>query len=87
MAKSRLATIIKKPPEEKEATISTMDLESGIFHKGEYKKCFAYEAHTACNGNNFVLEVEVMPGNVHDSVVFDPLYDKICEHYPEHRRS
>ena len=70
--------------EEKETVVSTTDPESGVFHKGEHKKCFAYEAHTACDKNNFVLDVEVTPGNVHDSVAFDPLYDKLCEHYPEH---
>lgn len=33
-----------KPPEEKEITESTTDPESGVFHKGEHKKCFAYTA-------------------------------------------
>ena len=52
--------------------VSTTDPESGVFHKGEHKKCFAYEAHTACDKHNFVLGVHVTPGNVHDSVAFDP---------------
>jgi len=73
------------PSKEKIITVSTTDPESGIFHKGEHKKCFAYEAHTACDKNNFVLDVEVTAGNIHDSVAFDPLYDKLCEHYPEHK--
>lgn len=72
-----------KPPETKEITESTTDPESGLFHKGEHKKCFAYEAHIVCNKHNFVLEVEVTPGNVHDSVAFDAVYDKLIEHYPE----
>ena len=72
-----------KPPEMKEITESTTDPESGLFHKGEHKKCFAYEAHTVCDKHNFVLEVEVTPGNVHDSVAFDAVYDKLIEHYPE----
>ncbi len=72
-----------KPPETKEITKSTTDPESGLFHKGEHKKCFAYEAHTVCDKHNFVLEVEVTPGNVHDSVAFDAVYDKLIEHYPE----
>lgn len=50
-----------KPPQEKEVTVSTTDPDSGVFHKGEHKKCFAYEAHTACDKHNFVLEVEVTP--------------------------
>ena len=70
--------------EEKESVESTTDPESGLFHKGEHRKCFAYEAHTACDKNNFVVAVEVTPGNVHDSVAFDDLYDEICEKYPDH---
>lgn len=68
----------------KETLISTTDPESGIFHKGEHKKCFAYEAHTACTEKNFIIAVEVTPGNIHDSIAFDSLYDVINEKYPEH---
>ena len=25
------------------------------------------------------------PGNVHDNVAFDPLYDYLCQYYPEHK--
>lgn len=67
----------------KEIAVSTTDPESGLFHKGEHKLQFAYEAHTACDGNNFVLDVEVTPGNVHDSVAFHPLYDKLKTDYPQ----
>lgn len=73
------------PPKEKEITVSTTDPDAGVFHKGEHKKCFAYEAHTACDKHNFILDVEVTAGNVHDSVAFDPLYDQLCQHYPEHK--
>ena len=65
--------------------VSTTDPESGVFHKGEHKKCFAYEAHTACEKHNFVLGVHVTPGNIHDGVAFDPLYDELCRNYPEHK--
>ena len=61
----------QKPPKEKDVTVSKTDPESGLFQKGEHKKCFACEAHTACDKHNFVLGVEVTPGNVHDSVAFD----------------
>ena len=67
----------------KEITKSTTDPESGLFVKGEHKKQFAYEAHTACDKNGFVLETEVTPGNVHDSVAFDDVYDKVVEKHPE----
>jgi len=65
------------PPEIKQETKSTTDKESGLFHKGEHKKCFAYSAHTACDKNNFVLHAEVTPGNVHDSKAFDKVYKKL----------
>ena len=65
--------------------VSTTDPESGVFHKGEHKKRFAYEAHTACDKHNFILGVHVTPGNVHDSVAFDSLYDELCKYYPEHK--
>lgn len=51
-----------KPPKEKTVTESTTDPECGLFHKGEHRKCFAYEAHTVCDKHNFVLDVEVTPG-------------------------
>lgn len=72
-----------EPPKMKEITESTTDPESGMFHKGEHKKCFAYEAHTVCDKHNFVLAVEVTPGNVHDSVAFDDLYDKVTKQFSE----
>lgn len=64
-------------------TVSTTDPDSGIFRKGEHKMCFAYGAHTACDKHNFVLGVEVSAGNVHDSVMFDPLYEQVTAAYPQ----
>ncbi|MCG4774891.1 transposase, partial [Lawsonibacter sp. DFI.5.51] len=55
---------------------SVTDPDCGLFVKGEHKRQFAYEAHTACDKNGFVLETVVTPGNVHDSVAFDEVYDK-----------
>jgi transposase len=68
---------------ERTVTVSTTDPESGLFHKGEHKKCFAYGAHTVCDKHNFILGVEVTPGNVHDSVVFDAVYDTVTEAFPQ----
>lgn len=45
-----------KPPQEKEIKESTTDPESGVFHKGEHKKCFAYAAQTACDKNGYESE-------------------------------
>lgn len=67
----------------KEITVSKTDPESGLFHKGEHKKCFAYGAHTVCDRNNFILDVEVRPGNEHDSIVFDKVYDRVTKRFPE----
>lgn len=35
-----------------------------------------------CDKNNFVLDVEVTPGNLHDSVVFDTVYERVTERFP-----
>ena len=72
-----------KPPKEKTVIESTTDPESGVFHKGEHKKCFAYEAHTVCDKRGYVLETEVTAGNVHDRVAFDAVFQRLTEHYPE----
>lgn len=66
----------------KNIKVSTTDPESGLFHKGEHKKVFAYASNTACDKNNFVLGFEVTPGNVHDSVSFWPIYEKMKEEHP-----
>ena len=73
----------KKEAKMKTVTKSVTDPDSGLFVKGDHKRQFAYEAHTACDIHGFVLDVEVTPGNVHDSVAFDDVYDKVVEQYPE----
>ena len=73
----------KKEAKMKTVTKSVTDPDSGLFVKGDHKWQFAYEAHTACDIHGFVLDVEVTPGNVHDSVAFDDVYDKVVEQYPE----
>lgn len=62
---------------------STTDPDSGLFVKGDHKRQFAYEAHTACDKHGYILETVVTPGNVHDSVAFDDVYDKVTESFPE----
>lgn len=64
-----------------EKTVSTTDPDCGIFRKGEHKVEFAYEAHTVCEKHGFVLDMEVTAGNVHDSMVFDPLYDRVKQKF------
>lgn len=70
-------------PETKTIKQSTTDPESGVFHKGEHEKCFAYVANTACDRHNFILDFVLGPGNVHDSVMFDSLYEKVISKFPE----
>lgn len=67
------------PLKEKIISESTTDPESGVFHKGEHKKCLAYTAQTACDKNGYIMDVTVDPGNMHDSVAFDGLYDRLVE--------
>jgi len=57
-------------PPTRQITVSTVDPECGLFHKGEHKKEMAYSTHTACDKNNFILDFEVTAGNIHDSIVF-----------------
>ena len=56
---------------------STIDPESGNFHKGEHEKQFAYLAQTVCDQNGFILGVKVNAGNYHDSRTFYPAFDEI----------
>lgn len=72
-----------KPPEKKVVNESKTDPESGVFHKGEHKKCLAYSAQTACDEHGYVVDVTVNAGNVHDSTAFDGLYDRMTEKRPE----
>jgi len=70
-------------PPGKETTVSITDPDCGMFHKGEHKVEFAYTAHAVCDENNFILEADVSAGNVHDSVMFDGLYENVIEKFPE----
>ena len=64
-------------------TKSTTDPECGLFHKGEHEKQFAYVANTACDKHNFILDFVMGAGNIHDSIMFKGLYEKVLEKFPE----
>ena len=66
-----------------EKTVSTTDPDSGMFVKGEHERQFAYEAHTACDRHGMVLDVEITAGNIHDSVAWDSVYDKVTERFQQ----
>ena len=61
----------------KEQKQSTVDPESGWFHKGEHKEVFAYSVQTACDRHGWILDYTVHPGNEHDSRTFPVLYKKL----------
>lgn len=63
--------------EQKEITVSKSDPESGLFHKGEHRKCFAYNTQTACDKHGWVLAATVNAGNLHDSTVFENVYEEL----------
>jgi len=73
----------KKEAKKKTVTRSITDPDSGLFVKGEHEIQLAYEAHTACDEHGYVLETVITSGNVHDSVAFDDVYDKVTERFPE----
>ena len=65
--------------ETRETTESTVDPESGLFHKGEHKEVFAYVSQTACDKHGWVLGYSIHKGNEHDSRTFIGIYNKIKE--------
>lgn len=64
-------------PEVNRIKQSTVDPESGNFHKGEHEKQFAYLAQTTCDQNGFILGVKLNAGNYHDSRTFTSAFDEI----------
>ena len=72
-----------KKRQDRTVSKSVTDPDCGLFVEGSHERKFAYEAHTACDANGFVLETVVTPGNVHDSVAFGDVYEKVAEAFPE----
>lgn len=70
-------------PETKTVTKSTTDPECGLFHKGDHEQQFAYVTGVACDRHNFVLGFNIAPGNTHDSIMFDELYDDVTARFSE----
>ena len=73
---------VKEITETKTITVSNTDPESGLFHKGEKQKCFAYSHQTFCDKNGFVLITKAFPGNLHDSVTFFETFDELNKRFP-----
>lgn len=72
-------------PDQEEKTVkeSITDPESGMFHKGEKERCFAYSVSVACDRNNFILAHDTAPGNVHDSQSFTGVFRKVTDKHSE----
>lgn len=77
------AKITDKEAETAAITKSTTDPECGMFQKGEHERQFAYVTNAACDNNNFVLAFTVGAGNIHDSVMFDKVFGRVKELFPE----
>ena len=73
----------RKKEAKKTVTVSTTDPDCGLFVKGDHKRQMAYEAHTVCDVHGVVLDVEVTSGNVHDSVPFDDLYERVTKKFED----
>ena len=67
----------------KHIKVSTTDPESGHYHKGEHEQCFAYTHNTVSDKNGFVLAHETVPGNVHDSVSFNKVRNKLMNKFSD----
>lgn len=72
----------EKPSKMKTVTKSTTDPDSGMFVKGEHERSFAYETQTGSDENGFVLAYDVCAGNIHDSVSFWGVYEKLRNFNP-----
>lgn len=74
-----------KPVEAKRETKtikqSTTDPECGYYVKGEREKQMAYVAQVVCDENGYALDVEVVPGNVHDSQSARPVLERVLKNF------
>ena len=62
---------------------STVDPDSGHYHKGEHEQCFAYAHNTCSDKHGFVIDKVTTAGNVHDSTSFKDLRDKVMKEHKD----
>jgi transposase len=68
--------------ETKNTKVSTVDPQSGYYHRDEKEKGFMYLDHRTVDGlNNFIVDVHITPGNVHDSKPYLSRVDYILNKY------
>ena len=53
------------------------------FTRANTKNALRTQRRTGCDKNGYVMDVTVNPGNVHDSVAFDGLYERLTDKSPE----
>ena len=66
---------------EKEVIVSNTDPDAGMLYKSDKEKMFGYNSSVICDNNNYILTVDVNPSNMHDSVAFYSLFDKLINNY------
>lgn len=66
---------------EHEVIVSDTDRDSGMLYKSDKEKMFAYNTSVICDNNNYVLSVDCNPSNMHDSVAFYGVFDKLVNRY------
>ena len=62
---------------------SIVDPDSGDYHKGEHEQCFAYTHNTCCDKKGFVIDFETTAGNVHDSVSFEKVRNRVMNEHKD----
>ena len=62
---------------EKEVIVSNKDKDAGMLYKNEKEKMFGYNSTVICDNNNYALVVDVNPSNMHDSIAFYGVCDKL----------
>lgn len=60
-----------------ERKFSVADPKSDYYVKTEREKQFAYSANIVCDENGFVLDVMIMPRNLHDSQMLVPQIERV----------
>ena len=74
--------VFEDEEETKNIKVSTIDEDSGYYHRDEKEKGFMYLDHRTVDGlNNFIVDAYITPGNVHDSRPYLRRLDYILNKY------
>ena len=74
--------VFEEETKTKSQKVSTVDPDSGYYHRDEKEKGFMYLDHRTVDGlNNFIVDAYVTPGNVHDSKPYLSRLDYILSKY------